>query len=193
MSRLSPWVGRLAALALLIAVVGGGAAVVIVPVVSYSARLDTQIEQNADLAARLEALTAAREDFEQQIEFLNSQRAEDSVYLPGRSDGVASANLQKLVRTVVDAQGGDLKSTQSLDSRREGDFERVTVRIVLEASTAALFGVLYDLETRIPYVFIENFDIRTQRRRSRKQEEAEEDPLLMVRFDLYGYLKGLAG
>jgi general secretion pathway protein M len=192
MTGVPPWAGRAAALLLLVALIGLIAAVGILPVASYSARLEAEIEQNLDLVSRLERLTAAREDYEAQIEILNAERGEESVYLEGQSEGVAAANLQKLIGAVVDAHGGDLKSTQSLQARREGDFERVAVRIVLEATVTTLFEVLLDLETSTPYVFIESFDARTQRRRT-NQDQPEEDPLLVVRFDLFGYLKGQAG
>ena len=49
--------------------------------------------------------------------------------------------------------------------------------------------LIYRLETEEPYLFIDNLDVKSRsRRRRRAQQDQSGDPLLSVRFDLYGYI-----
>jgi hypothetical protein len=49
--------------------------------------------------------------------------------------------------------------------------------------------LLYELEAQRPYLFVETLEIKSRVRRSRQnRERSDEAPLLMARFDIYGYI-----
>ena len=54
-------------------------------------------------------------------------------------------------------------------------------------NTAALQRVFYDLESATPFLFLDNVEIRS--RPARRASGPEDDPILEVRFDLYGYMR----
>ena len=55
------------------------------------------------------------------------------------------------------------------------------------STLGAVQRVLYDLEASSPYLFVDNLYLRA-RPAERRAESADSDPILDVRFDVYGYL-----
>jgi hypothetical protein len=53
---------------------------------------------------------------------------------------------------------------------------------------AQLQRILYDLEAGSPFLFLDNVDIRT-RQAPAVRGHTEDESLLEVRFDLYGYMR----
>ena len=189
MTSLSPLANRVIAVGLLVAVVALIGLSVVAPLLAYSNRLSTDLEETRGLTARLAAIGAARETYEQQFDEFDAAQLEASLYLPGGSQGVAAASLQKLVGQVAEDEGADLKSTQALTSETEGEFERTRIRVVVESTVAALANVLVELESHVPLVYVSNLEIEP--RQSRGGEDGAE-PDLLIRFDLFGYRKGVA-
>jgi hypothetical protein len=95
---------------------------------------------------------------------------------------------QEDVGAKIEKNGGKLRSIQILPVKTDGDFKRVSVRVQLTATLGSFARILYALESGKPYVFIDNLDVKNRRGRKAKQKE-EEDPELVIRFDLYGYLR----
>lgn len=187
---LPPPVSRAAALALLVAVVTLIVFAGVTPLVAYSNRLGTELDETRGLIARFAAIAAARETYEQQSQAFDAAKIEATVYLPGASPGMAAASLQELVGQVADEQGADLKSTQALPGESESGHERARIRVVVQCTIATLAQVLVELESHVPLVFVSNLDIEPQQGRRDKDVAAEPD--LLVRFDVYGYRKELA-
>ena len=190
MTPLAPPVSRAVAVALLIAVVGLIGFAGVAPLLAYSNRLSAELDDKQVLIARLGAIAAARETYEQRFEAFGAAEIEATVYLPGGSQGIAAASLQELVGQVADEEGADLKSTQALPSEIEGETERTRIRVVLESTVVTLAGVLVALESHVPLVFVSNLDI--QPRQGRESGEGSAEPDLLVRFDLYGYREDFA-
>lgn len=79
-------------------------------------------------------------------------------YLIGEANATLSAAaLQKRVKAVVERSGGRLASTQVLDSRAAEGFVHVTVAARLTLDTPALQRVLYELESRLPLLVVDEF------------------------------------
>ncbi len=109
-------------------------------------------------------------------------------FMAGETDGLASAELQGRIRAAVDAHGGSLRSIQTLPVISDGEFLRASVRVQFTAPMAAFHRILYALESEKPFVFADNLDVRNRRAKRRSGLE-DFDPLLMIRFDLSGYLR----
>ena len=62
------------------------------------------------------------------------------------------------------------------------------MRVQLTANLPSLARILYSLEAAKPFVFIDNLDIKNRRVR-RTAKEQNDNPELVVRFDLFGYLR----
>jgi hypothetical protein len=72
--------------------------------------------------------------------------------------------------------------------RDEGKFRRIIVRGQMATNTVAMQRIFYDIESASPYLILDNIDIRA-RPSPRTPENGPTDPMLDVRFDLYGYVR----
>ena len=62
------------------------------------------------------------------------------------------------------------------------------MRVQLTATLGSFARILHALESGKPYVFIDNLDVKNRRARKTAKKQ-QEDPELVIRFDLYGYLR----
>lgn len=184
---ITPRLSRLLALALLLV----GIAVPYLGVVRpYLEALREGRETLADTAAlrdRYVALAAAGAGVDGWAERLRDEGEGEAAYLQGASEALVSADLQNRVKTVLQANGGVLNSTQILDTTSEEGFRRLAVRVRMSGGSEALYKVFHALETERPFLFVDNVDInaRTVRTREGQGETIE----LMVTFDLFGYMR----
>ncbi len=185
---LPSWVGRLAAAALLFAVLGAVYLYAAAPLIVAYRTADEKIERARELLIRYEAIAATRQANQRQLDELASRQVGSGVYLSGETDALASAELQGRMRSEVSAHGGSLRSIQTLPVKTDGEFLRVSVRVQFTAPMAAFHRILYALESAKPFVFVDNLDVRN-RRAKRRSGLKDFDPLLMIRFDLSGYLR----
>ena len=96
-------------------------------------------------------------------------RSSQAGYLTGDSETLVAAELQNLVRTIVERNGGRLESTQILPPVNEAAFRRVTLRVRMSVGVEGLFRILYDLESMLPYLFVDGLDIVSRERRGGRQ------------------------
>ena len=185
---LPAWVGRLAAVALLLGVLGTAYLYVAAPLIVAYRTVDEEIERAGEHLIRYEAIATTRQANQRQSDELSSRQFGSGVYLVAETDALASAELQGRLRSAVSAHGGSLRSIQTLPIKSDGEFLRVSVRVQFTASMAAFHRILYALESEKPFVFVDNLDVRNRRAKRRSGLE-DLDPQLMIRFDLSGYLR----
>jgi general secretion pathway protein M len=118
---------------------------------------------------------------------LKERQASTVGFMQSSNPSLAAAELQNRIKSSVEAAHGELRSTQILPARDEGVFRRISIRGQIAVNTAALQRVFYDLESASPFLFLDNVEIRS--RPARRSSAPEDDPILEVRFDLYGYLR----
>ena len=192
MRELPPWVSRVAALSLVVALFLAVYVLAVEPLVSAYQETDDAIRQTNENLLRYEQISRTFPALKQQLDELAQRQGRSGVYLSGDTDALAAAQLQADVSATIQQHDGQLRSVQILPVASDGDFKRVSVRVQLTATLSALTRILYSLEGRRPFVFIDNLDIKNRRaRRSRrnKKDQAETEPELVIRFDLFGYLR----
>jgi general secretion pathway protein M len=153
---------------------------------------ERSIEQSKELLQRYEALAEQRSLLADRLAEQQERAASAAGYLTGPSDALAAAQLQDRVKSVVEAAGGELRSTQILPATPlEGDlgFRRTTLRVHFVVTIEGLETTLYDLETGQPYLIIGDVTIRQERVRRRRRNDPEREPMLDVSLELFGYLR----
>ncbi|HTO85829.1 MAG TPA: type II secretion system protein GspM [Methylomirabilota bacterium] len=166
----TPWLSRLAALLLLAAVIAALDVFVVEPLTAAYARTDQAIEEARELLARYDRLGAARDD------------------LAGGTDALAAAQLQGRLKTLVESSGGTIGSMQTLPTVSEQDLKRVAIRLEMSAPLLPLLRVLQGLETGVPLLFVDNMDVQSRLIQLGGTDDAQQEPVLAVGFDVYGYL-----
>jgi general secretion pathway protein M len=142
------------------------------------------------LAAALARAERSDEDvaaLEAELAKLKEGRAGAGEFLQSANEALAAAELQNRIKSAVEAAQGELRSTQILAVREEGQFRQAAVRGQIVVKLKALQRIFYQFESASPLLFLDNVEIRA--RGAQRNRGVGDDPLLEVRFDLYGYLR----
>jgi general secretion pathway protein M len=185
---------RMLALGLLAAALLGSYLLVVVPLLSTYQNSAAAIEQAENLLQRQQALAAQQPQLIERLEEEREQADAVAGYLQGPSDALAAAQLQDRVKAVVEASGGELRSTRILPAESieaSPGTRRTALRVQIIVSTEGLAEILYDLEAGQPYVLIDELSVRSQheRRRRRNQSDADGDTVLDVSLELSGFVR----
>jgi general secretion pathway protein M len=180
---------RLLAVVLLIAALSLIAIGIVMPTVSRYAALEAGIADNEMALHRFEEVTKRLPRLEAERKTLQQALAAQDGFLKAPNDSLAAAELQARIKSAVEKNGGELKSTQTLPARDEKGFRRITARVEVMGSDSTLMRVWYDMESGLPFLFIDNFDIEA---RSINRRDRTQPPLIMldVRFELAAYARG---
>jgi len=182
---------RSLAVALVVAAVIVIAAGIVLPTIeryqaleSGIADSETALQRFTQVAARLPALEAERAS-------LRAALAAQDGFLKATSDTLIAAEMQARIKTVVDRAGGQLKSTQILPAREESGFRRITARVEVMGDADALERLWYEMESGIPFLFIDSFDVQA-RQVPRQDRTAPPVTTLDARFDVTAYARTAA-
>ena len=185
---LSPFLGRTLAVVLLLATIGGIWSLIVEPVMTkYRLSAESMVQSEA-LIERYLRIAKVRVPLGKQLVSLRRRGPSTGGYLEGASDTLAAAKLQNRVKGVVDASGGEIKSSQILPPRDDGNHRAINIRVQLSADIVSLQAIFHALESANTLLFLDNVDVRRQRSRRRKSRSAN-DGRLTVRFDVSGYVR----
>ncbi len=185
---LSPFLGRTLAVVLLLAAVAGIWSLIVEPVMTKYRLTGESMVQSRALIERYRRIAKIREPLEKQLALLERRQPSQGGYLQGASDTLAAAKLQNRVKGVVATSGGEIKSSQILPPRDDGNHRAINIRVQLSADIASLQAIFHSLESENTLLFLDNVDVRRQRSRRRKNKSAD-DRRLTVRFDVSGYVR----
>ncbi|MCB1760874.1 MAG: type II secretion system protein M [Gammaproteobacteria bacterium] len=149
-------------------------------------------ERIAELQFRLQkysTLAGRQTQIRAELEALLQQDSSGEELLGGASTAIAGANLQALLKQVVQQAGGRLESTQALPEVLQGAMERIAIRAQFSGNIEALQQVLHGIEFRKPLLFIDKMEVRIKRvRRSRiAQQELGAGQQLSVSLQVSGF------
>jgi len=106
---------------------------------------------------------------------------------------LAAAELQSLVKGLIERSGGGLVSTQPLvDSGADAVGEvpgSVRLRVRMRGDMESLRDVLHSLESSMPLLVLDNVSIVKARQVRRRRGSDNQGPL-QVNFDLTGFVQG---
>lgn len=160
--------------------------VVVVPVVGSFREQDEEIAQARIAFAVYRSQIASRPALEAQLAALNRRQASTAGLLTGDSAALAAANMQNLVKALVERHGGQVRSVQTLPSAMAGGLERIPVQYELSIPLGSLKAVTYQLEAGLPYLFLDAVDVRTERNWA-PQGSASTPRDLYVQWTVSGY------
>lgn len=190
--RPGSFVSRLLAVTLLLLAGWAMWQLAIGPVIASYRTTAEQIAANQALLERYRALAALRPRLVEQLGQRREETQDDTAFLAGTTDALAAAALQDRARTIIDAAGGELRSTQILPAKPADEtlgIQRAGLRLQFTAAIDGLQQILYDLETAEPFVFVDEIVIREQRTRRRRRDEPPEAPTLDVTLELHGFVR----
>ncbi|MFT5444988.1 MAG: general secretion pathway protein M [Gammaproteobacteria bacterium] len=149
-----------------------------------------QVEQQRDLTARLRAMAGSREQFSRALTEARAASGVDAALMDFASVTLAAARLQQDVKSLVEATGGSVVSSQPVNAPSQGPFARAQLSVRLLINGQALQRVMHTLETQRPVVLIEDIMIliRNRRRSRSRAATAVGNEMLDVRLSVVGFL-----
>jgi general secretion pathway protein M len=185
---LSPPIGRALALAILVGLVGAAYYGIAAPLLDEVSSTEESIAQLRDALGRYERAGRSLDQRQAELTALKARQSTADGFLQGANETLVAAEIQNRIKTLAEQSKGELKSTQILPPQEEGKFRRITVRSQMTLKLAAAQRVFYGLEASMPMLFLDNVNLRA--RSDRRTDEAGDDPVLDIRFDVYGYTRG---
>jgi general secretion pathway protein M len=158
-ARLTPPQSRALALGLLVAAVAVALAILLAPVLMLHRHYDDAIETWTTrlatyrrVAAQAPALRGA----------LDAMRTKDArrFYLKNTAPNLAGAELQELVKSSIEQNGGRITTSQSPAPREDGGFRQIVANVQFFATTPNLQRILHTLETKEPLLLVDTLTIR---------------------------------
>ena len=193
--QLSPVQSRAVAVALLFAVLAIAFSAIVLPLWHGYLQQQAELEHYRERIERLSRVAAHRDAFAEQLQQLAGRRVLSRYVLSQRSETLAAAALQEQLKGIVEGSGGRLTSTRTMPAQRAGGFLKVSVSARMSVDTDALRQVLYDLESNVPYLMVDELSVRSRRsRRATHGPRSRTTPTplvrgqLDVRFDLSGFM-----
>lgn len=189
MTQLTPKQSKVAAFAILVLIVVLAMSVVALPLWLLNRRYDTAVEDAAARLERYSRIVGMRDGLQQKAAEIKALEVTHH-FLKSASPALAAAELQEQAKRILDENGGKLNSIQILQHKDDDLYRRVSVSLQLTAPLSAVKAMLHALESARPYLFVDNFSIRSTSMAPVRNDSAIEADLI-VQFDLAGYaLKG---
>jgi general secretion pathway protein M len=147
------------------------------------------IKQSKELLAVYRAEIASRDRLEDELAGLRRREAAGGGLVSGTSAALAAADIQSRMKAMIERHGGRVRSVQNLPAAPVKGFEKVSVRYDLSITAGGLKGLLYQIETGTPYLFLDDIDLRMP---EGWQEEGPQNapPEMQVRWTVEGYREG---
>ena len=107
-------------------------------------------------------------------------------FLKGETSALAGAELQNLIKRVMEANDGLLVSSEFRQSTEPLPLTPITVVVRARSSIAALQRILLELDSGRPTLFVDRLSIQSRHRPGRVIRELNEE--LDVDFEVTGYV-----
>ncbi|NOR71097.1 MAG: general secretion pathway protein GspM [Methylomarinum sp.] len=164
--------------------------IVIVPVVSMGLEYHEQkqelffrLQRARKIVARKDSVKENNADIKKQFQLQNYFSTRDT-------EALASADLQKIIKSAISQAGGQLTSTQVLPHSMENGFNQVTVKVRMSGDIEMLRSVLYEIESSAQIMIINQLDIRPVRgKRNRKTRKIEPSNKMNINFQVAGFMR----
>ncbi len=164
--------------------------VVIMPIVTTGLEY---YEQKKDLTFRLQRskqIVAKKKTVMANIEQITEQHTNQNYFSTQDTVALASADLQKFIKSTIAEAGGQLTSTQVLPSKSADGFNKITVKVRMSGDAEALRSVLHEIESSTPIMVVDQMDIRPIRgKRNRKTRKIDLSNKMNINFQATGFMR----
>lgn len=122
------------------------------------------------------------------LDKLQTFNEDQEYYFAEAKAALVSAELQGILKDVLNRQGAKILSTQPVTSGNQGE-RQIKVSVHCRADIISLRNTVYELESHIPVLIIDKINIgRGYRTTFRDQQSKDSSEALDVRFDVSGFL-----
>lgn len=178
---------RWLALALLFTLVSLVVAMIAVPALLLHRHYDESIARLSRQVSNQTAFNAQRPRLMEKLSALKLRDVK-KMYLKGTSTALALAELQETVRTTIEANGGRvLSAVQGNAAKEEGAFRPVNANFSLAVNNVNFRRLLYVLETKEPYLFIDTVGVQPQIGGATRPVPGMVEPDMIIQLEIRSY------
>lgn len=181
----SPLIRKTIALTLVATIVVGFWSILLTPLLVGLTDDKARIAQSRRLLERYDQLAAELPKLQERLRALTAV-ADDRDFLLGNNQAVVTAELQTKVRTLVDAAGVTVRSSQTVPPHEENGFNRFALQLDLTTSPEGLRRLLYAMETATPILFAEKLSIRVPENASPRPDSDPQNKMA-IHLEVAGY------
>ena len=188
------WLSRLVALAILMLLLLAAYQLIVQPALDLYKANDQRVTQMSNLLERYQRLATSQSLIADRLADIKEQGSSADGYWAGPSDALAAAQMQDRVSLVIEAHGGEVVSVQIInETTAEGSSSTRQAELGLRLATtmAGLAAIVHDLETTMPYMFIDRLIVTPERKRRASEANGGPavEPKLDVRLNVFGYVQ----
>ena len=176
-----------ALLALLLVVVRYG---IIEPYLNYAARLEEEIEQEAQRVAKMQRQRGRREQIATQVNVLR-QRFQEMRHklIPGGTPALAAAHLQERLQTLAGQSGLELVTTQVMRDETVGEFRKIAVQVTVRGELPAVANFVAGVEYGDWLLAVTTLEVRSTYNVRIRPKEGPRNPLTIT-LEVGGVMQG---
>ncbi|MSO92497.1 MAG: hypothetical protein EXQ86_03750 [Rhodospirillales bacterium] len=157
---------RIAALALLFAVVAGLGVATLLPARTAYQSAHLRLEQYRAALAGYEQLADRSRELRPLVDSLRQGGSFEGLLLPVGSDSSSAAAIQTRVQSIVAGAGAELTSVEALPSLGIEGYQRIGLRVQFVTDVNALRTILHALEYGRPIMIFDNVFVHAQTSRA---------------------------
>ncbi len=176
---------RVLALLLLAIVVLAIIAAVAAPAWWLYHRYDEATDRMARQQKSYASLNLLRPKLQQGVDILKARDTKKYFLKNAATAVLAGTDLLEVTKNLIEGNNGRLLSSQLLPHKDENGYRLVNANIQMTANIQNFRKVLYDLDGRVPYLFVDNLTIRAQVPPGYKPQPGFE-PDMFIQFDVTG-------
>jgi hypothetical protein len=177
---------RTAAIALLVLAVVLVLGAFIIPVYLLHRHYDFYLDKYSDELARYQRIAATRAALEGKLAAVKAREPRKG-FLKSASPGLAASEVQDVVKSLIEANGGRLAVLQISPHKDDGRFRQASVNVQMSASVTALRKILYALEGAQPHLFVDSLTVRSNVGYVYRPVPGPEPEILYVQMDVSGF------
>ncbi len=159
---------RMLALLILLVILAIGFGLTAAPLLSLNTRYLDDIDQLERRLQILQRKVAAGDELRARQTELKRMLATNRHYLPSKTEALAAADLQRMVKSIARTNGVEVPSTQSLLAVQELGFSGVTLKVKVRGKLENLARIIHTLESGRPFLFLDNLSIRSRVQHDRR-------------------------
>lgn len=184
---------RWLALLLLLMVVAIAISALIVPYYLVLAGYDEKLQRLEERLVTYRAIVHDGEVALTQQRQLDRIESANGYFLTSLKPALATAELQRRVKQVIEQSGAAVVSSQMLGERNDHDLNQVVLRVQMRTGVEELSKIFHSLEGQPPVLMLDNVLIGARPMAGTPaQRSIAGGPQLDVRFDVIGFLKPAA-
>ncbi len=163
---------------------------IIIPLVSMGLENHEQKQELIFRLQRAKQIVARKDSVLANIEQIKNKYQKQNYFSTRDTEALASADLQKLIKSSIAQAGGQLTSTQVLPHRNDNGFNRVIVKVRMSGDIEVLRSVLHEIESSAQVMVVDQIDIRPVRgKRNRKTRKIEPSNKMNINFQVAGFMR----